>query len=93
MSFVSDHGEGEAAAEVVEVTGPAMANGAPSWGAVTNHTTPGYQACTSLSGRLSALAESPDRLASRGWSRVGTRLSCPDVSWSVLSLYDGSCGL
>jgi hypothetical protein len=72
---------------------PAMANGAPSWGAATNHATPGYQACTSLSGRLSALADSPDRLASRGWSRVGTRMSCPDVSWSVLSLYDGSCGL
>jgi hypothetical protein len=70
-----------------------MANGAPSWGAVTTHATPGYQACTSLSGRLSAVADSPDRLASRGWSRVGTRMSCPDVSWSVLSLYDGSRGL
>ena len=49
----------------------------------------GDPACDAGDRRPVLLARLP-RHASRGWSRVGTRLPCPDVLWSVTPLYDGS---
>src|SRR6185437_6892947 len=69
---------------------------APQYGAPPPATSsPGYQACTFLcrAGPPSALLPSlPARHASRGWSRVGTRLPCPDLL-SVRPFYDGSAAL
>jgi len=67
---------------------------APLAGApLRNHVRPGYQACTfsvSQAGRYrSCLAWH----ASRGWSRVGTWLPCPDEWTSVAPFYDENTGL
>jgi len=57
----------------------------PWQGAAWNTSGPGYQACTLLPGRApwpTAFAfdpfDAPASAASRGWSRVGTRLPCQD---------------
>jgi len=73
---------------------PGNASGAPGRGAAAkNHVRPGYQACTfsvSQPGRYrSCLAWH----ASRGWSRVGTWLPCPDEWTSVAPFYDEITGL
>jgi len=50
---------------------------------------PGYQACTfSVSQRGRSCRPELPWHASRGWSRVGTWLPCPDVPTSVPPLYD-----
>jgi len=62
---------------------------APLGGAVAWHVNPGYQACTYTCRAVhpagdrywfSPAGQSVPRLASRGWSRVGARLPCPDAS-------------
>jgi hypothetical protein len=73
-----------------DLGGGGNANGAPVWGAVSQrHVRPGYQACT-FSAVVGGRGYCPVRLprhASRGWSRVGTRLPCTDSCPSVLPFY------